>query len=219
MFLLAVALGAEWKMAGNPTRGWAVASGLGWGMALWTSLYEPVILLALVLALYGLFNRRALRNPARYPCYAVFLGVIVLGLAVDGVPASVPTPTILHYFPAWEKTIGELRTATPFDSLLYRWVGFGLIAPPLLLALAWRRDRRAGAMLAVVFAAYLLTLSQIRWGYFFGIVFAMSLPWQLAVFPRRWMGWCFSSRASGRSPGMGRPFLLNEANRERAIEE
>jgi len=35
-----------------------------------------------------------------------------------------------------------------------------------------------------------LTLWQIRWGYFFGLVFVMSLPFQFAVFRKPWIGWC-----------------------------
>jgi len=191
MFLLAVGLGAEWIMAVRPTCAWGIASGLAWGLALWTSLYEPVILLALVAALYGVFQRRGLWGPVRYPGYAVLLGVLLLGLAVDGWPAIMPSKTIVRYFPAWEKTIGELATATPLDSLLYRWVGFGLIASPLLLLISCIRERRNAAILIVLAVTYLLTLSQVRWGYFFGTVFVMSLPWQLAVLPRRWIGWCF----------------------------
>ena len=42
---LLVALAAEWTLEEKPSRGWSVVSGLSWGLALWVSLYEPLILL------------------------------------------------------------------------------------------------------------------------------------------------------------------------------
>ncbi len=219
MFLLAAGLGAEWKLHPRPTRAWGLVSGLAWGLALWTSLYEPVVLFVLVAALALFFDRSGLGDRARYPGYAAFLCVVLLGLAVDGWPVSVPDQTVLRYFPAWEKTIGELATARPWDSLLYRWVGFGLIASPILLGVAAFREKKVAALLVLLVVTWLLTLSQVRWGYFFGLAFVMSLPWQLAVLRWRWLGWCFFL---GCLWPVAREWddhlLLNASNREQAIE-
>ena len=56
--LLLVALAAEWILDEKPSVGWSVASGLAWGLALWVSLYEPLILLG-TLALFSLARRGA----------------------------------------------------------------------------------------------------------------------------------------------------------------
>jgi asparagine N-glycosylation enzyme membrane subunit Stt3 len=71
--LLLVAFVAEWILAEKPSVGWSVASGLSWGMALWVSLYEPLILLG-GLALFSLFSRRSNWTctiaPARVVCFS-----------------------------------------------------------------------------------------------------------------------------------------------------
>ena len=54
---MAAALTAEWALWRQPSRGWGWASGVAWAMGLWTSLYEPVILLAAVVAAGLIWNR------------------------------------------------------------------------------------------------------------------------------------------------------------------
>ena len=46
--LITVALCAEWTLASTDTRGWSLISGAAWGLALWVSFYEPLVLLALL---------------------------------------------------------------------------------------------------------------------------------------------------------------------------
>src|SRR4051794_21891014 len=46
--LIVVALCAEWTLALADSRAWSLASGAAWGLALWVSLYEPLILLAVI---------------------------------------------------------------------------------------------------------------------------------------------------------------------------
>ncbi|MHA3770030.1 hypothetical protein ACXR0O_00670 [Verrucomicrobiota bacterium sgz303538] len=45
LFLMAVALGADWVFTERRTLAWAATSGVAWGLALWVSVYEPGILL------------------------------------------------------------------------------------------------------------------------------------------------------------------------------
>jgi hypothetical protein len=61
----------------------------------------------------------------------------------------------------------------------------------ILLLLARRLDRRALPMLVMLVAVTLLSLWQARWGYFLGIVFAWSLPWQMQALRRSWAAWLF----------------------------
>jgi len=189
MLCMAVAFGAEWCFAQKPSRGWGVASGAAWGLALWTSLYEPLVLLGAVLILYLIFDRRKLWARERRDGGIVFAGIIVLALLIQGWPVSVPDVTFLRYFPKWEQTVGELASVSPFSSLLYRWVGLTLIASPVLLFMRCRETKRVIPMLLLLLLVWGLTLWEIRWGYFFALIFAMSLPFQFVVFRKPWIAW------------------------------
>ena len=198
MLCVAVALGAEWCFAQKPSRGWGIASGAAWAMGLWVSLYEPLVLLVVTMVLYLIFDRRKLWVRERREGHAVFAGIIVLMLLIDGIPFSPPDKMLLEYFPRWEKTIGELASINIRDLLgflpslhpvLYGWVGFGLLMSPALFFLRSRDDKRAIAAFMMVSVVFGLTLWQSRWGYFFALVFAMSLPCQFAVFRKPWIAW------------------------------
>ena len=190
MLCVAVALGAEWCFSRKPSQGWGIASGAAWGLGLWVSLYEPLVLLAVTALLYLAFDRRKLWVPERRAGYAVFAGILALMLIINGLPFSPPDTLLLEYFPRWEKAIGELTSVGIFNPLLYGWAGLGLIAAPVLLVLRYREDKRALPLLIILFVVWGLTLWQIRWGYFFGIYFAMTLPFQFAVFRKPWIVWC-----------------------------
>ena len=188
MLCLVVALGAEWCFSQKPSRGWGIASGAAWGLGLWVSLYEPLILLALVALLYLIFDRRKLWAPERKAGYAVFAAIIALMLLIDGLPFSPPDKILLEYFPRWETTIEEMKPVGFFAPL--EWAGYGLIAAPVLLLLRYREDKRVVPILIMLLAVYGLTIWQRRWGYFFGIVFTMSLPFIFAGLRKSWTVGC-----------------------------
>lgn len=189
MLCVAVALGAEWCLAQEPSRGWGIASGIAWGLGLWTSLYEPLILLLIVLFLYLIFDRRKLVAKERRDGYLLLAGILLVAVLVQGWPYSIPGKTFTQYFPKWEHTVGELSSAGIFSMLIYRWTGFGLIAAPVVLAWRSRQDKRLIALLVMVLALWGLTLWQIRWGYFFVLVFAMAAPFVFGIFRKPWMAW------------------------------
>jgi len=115
--------------------------------------------------------------------------VLLLAAGVDGWKVSVPDPTVRAYFANWSQTVGELNHVT-LGGLL-KWSGWLLLpAPLILLWLGWKKQDRAAwfwwVMLTLVSA---LTCWQARWGYFFGLVFVMSLPTLLGIFSRRWIAW------------------------------
>jgi hypothetical protein len=60
------------------------------------------------------------------------------------------------------------------------------------VALAWLFRRRVEARLALwlVLASLALTLWQVRWGYFLGLIFALTLPLQMLAVRRQWIPWC-----------------------------
>ena len=188
MLCVVVALGAEWAFSQKPSRGWGIASGAAWGLGLWVSLYEPMVLLAITVLLYLVFDRRKLWAPERRAGGIVFVVMLALMLLIDGLPFSPPDKMLMEYFPRWELNIGELAHAGIFIGPL-EWAGYALLAAPVLLALRYREDKRAVAVLVLLLAVWGFTAWQQRWGYFFAIVFAMALPVFFAVLRKWWIVW------------------------------
>ena len=187
----AVALCAEWRLWRSPSRGWGIVGGAAWALGLWTSLYEPTILLALVLVAALIWNRPALFHRTRLPGLAVGGGILLLALLVEGWRVSAPPGFgeggAAEYFAAWSQQIGELASLPPWSPTLYAWTGLGLLAAPVLLW--WNRGTEkpvARANLLLLLAVFALTCWQVRWGYFLPLVYALSLPWQTAATPARW---------------------------------
>ena len=187
----AVALCAEWRLWRGPSRGWGIVSGVAWALGLWTSLYEPTILLALVLLTALIWNRPALWRRDRLPGLAIGGGILLLALLIEGwrlgAPPGFGEDGAAEYFAAWSRQIGELGQVPPWSPTLYAWTGLGLLAAPVLLCLNRGPDRpiaRANAFLLL--AVFALTCWQIRWGYFLPLVYALGLPWQVDVLPPRW---------------------------------
>ena len=189
IFLMAVALGAEWALTRAQSRAWAVIGGAAWGLGLWVSLYEPLMLLACLLSLGLVFKRRAFFTRERALEYGLASGLFALSIGLEGWRVEVPGSTILRYFPNWEKTIGELSHLSPWSPLLLHWVGLLLYAAPVLFVLRVRADKRAIPLLLFVAGLFGLTLWQARWGYFFALVFAMSLPFAMGAIRWRGVAW------------------------------
>ena len=192
MLTLTMAFGAELALAQTAEtaesvvsqRRWGMVSGISWGLSLWVSLYEPVILLAVVVVLWLALDRRALFSRQRLPGAMACLAIIGLSLVLEGWPVAIPDAAMRGYFANWQHTIGELMNLRPVQ--LFAWVGWWMVASPVLLLLAWRLDRRALPLLAMLVVVALLTLWQARWGYFLGIAFAWTLPWQMQALRRTW---------------------------------
>jgi hypothetical protein len=144
----------------------------------------------MVAGLWLCLDRGAFLSRERLPGACVFGAILLLSLLVEGWPISVPDSAVRALFPNWQHTIGELSHLRM--PLLFGWLGWSVLPAPVLLGLAWRQDRRAVPMLVVLGGVFLLTLWQVRWGYFLGVVYAWTLPWQLQVLPRAWLAWlCF----------------------------
>jgi asparagine N-glycosylation enzyme membrane subunit Stt3 len=58
LVFIVVAVCAEWSLASADSRGWSLMSGAAWGLALWVSFYEPLILLAIVVVAQLLAARK-----------------------------------------------------------------------------------------------------------------------------------------------------------------
>ncbi|MEO6786190.1 MAG: hypothetical protein ABI318_08655, partial [Chthoniobacteraceae bacterium] len=195
MFLLAVALGCElWLIrpeddAKKTHRFWGIAAGSAWGLALWVSLYEPLLLLLPVIVARLLRERKALLAWGSREEWFAMIGFVLLGLLVDGWRIEVPSAELRESFGRWSATIGELRHLNPTDRLLWEWLGLLVVATPVLLCLAGREDRCAFVLLGGFLLLLGLTVWQLRWGYFLVLIFVVSLPWQLRAFRDTRIAW------------------------------
>ncbi len=195
IFLMTVALAAELAQARDPSVKWSTIAGAAWGLGLWVSLYEPLILMATILVTKLLFFRAQLFSRARLRGHVLLLAIVAVALLIERWHMTLPDATMLHYFGSWKQQIGEmspmwkLSPGSIFQSLLFSWVGFGLFAAPLLLIARIRDAKRSILLLALLAVTFTLTITQVRWGYFFALVFAMSLPWQLSLFRKQWLVW------------------------------
>jgi hypothetical protein len=205
IFLVAVGIGAELIMARAPRVSWSIVSGAAWGLALWVSLYEPLVIVAIIFLTKLIFYRPSLFVKERIPGLLVMAAILAFAWFIDGpwlyksFQIEAHDQTLRNYFSNWSSSIEEMKSAsslgvnpdgsTVFWEFLHRWVGFGLLASPLLLIARLRDTKRSLLLLTLLTVTFILTMFEIRWGYFFALIFAMSLPWQLSLFRRKWLVW------------------------------
>jgi hypothetical protein len=204
MLLTTVAICAEWSLRKDPTAHWSGVSGIAWGVALWVSAYEPLILLLLVVACDVV---RLLRDRKREPGtenaaqsvaataiwgrerrlgWILFAAVIAIALLIERRIPSLPALYSSGIIRNWLHTIGELAPVRPLDPIWFRWAGYLIVVAPILVLLQLPASRKTalaecdkGAppfLLVLLGATYLLTIWQARWGYFFLSIFAVALP-------------------------------------------
>jgi len=189
LLLTGGALAAELALWTRPSRSWSIISAVCWALALWTSLFEPLILLFAVLACrVFVLGRKAWRinNPA---APAVFLVLLAAAFLFDGWRPLASSPETREFFPRWSQTIGELNHLTLAQ--LFQWTGWLLPVAPILLVLRFikEKSRVCLALAVLVLLTSGLSLWYARWGYFLAIVFAFSLPWALASIPKKPVVW------------------------------
>ena len=185
--LVTIAICAEWALRTERSRNWSLVSGLAWGLAIWISAYEALILFLLMVLVTVLSDRRSLIGSHRRIGWIAFAMIIAVAFAIE---RRVPSLPIFHpnseFFKNWSRAIGELAHVPPFNPVWFRWVGYMVVVAPLL---AWPRLRtqeggapcgRALLMFVLLLAAYLLTIWQARWAYFFVVIFLTLLPSLLA---------------------------------------
>ncbi|MFV0337670.1 MAG: hypothetical protein ACK5LK_05435 [Chthoniobacterales bacterium] len=191
---------ALWYLPGGArqVRWWQIAWGMGWGFALWASLYEPLILLGLVLVLRVAFTPRAAwRDLKRHWLAPLVTGVLLLvSFLLEGFPKVSASGASYEEFQRWAQSIGELA-GVPVLQSAFSWMGWLALPLPFLLVgnfLQMWRKREAGSgsrlreriplLLCILFIVVGVLLAwHIRWGYFFVLVGALALPWALGVVP------------------------------------
>jgi hypothetical protein len=182
ILLATIGVCAEWRLRHTTSRTWSVVSGTAWGLAFWVSLYEPVVLLLLILLLGFLRDRQSLFGGDRRVGWAVFAAILGFALLIE---QRVPALAIFRrkqMFVNWSGSIGELRHVSLLDPAWFGWGGYLIVIAPLLVWVAVRMSKSMSKtarppvfILVLLVASYLLTIWQARWGYFFVLVFAMAL--------------------------------------------
>ena len=105
--------------------------------------------LAAVLAFWLAFDRRALLAPERRAGWIVFAAILAVAFAMEGWRIAMPDAAMRAYFANWKAHIGELAHLDLRSPLLSAWLGWMVMAAPVLLFLSARQDRRAALMLVL----------------------------------------------------------------------
>ncbi|MGC1481373.1 MAG: hypothetical protein WA771_12760 [Chthoniobacterales bacterium] len=185
---------AEIMLRQRPSRPWIIAWGLLWGCALWVTLYEPLILLGIVLVSRFLSpqttssSRRGMTVAALIAAAAFLAGVLF-----DGWRIGPPPPEVGEYFPRWSTLLGELNSVPPFSGAWLTW--FGYLLPAIIPLAIWTSLQshesksalieQSILLISLTVATYGLTIWQVRWSPFFIIPAALLLPAALSAIPSR----------------------------------
>jgi hypothetical protein len=188
MLLVTVAICAEWSLqaetssVSDPDRSkWSVVSGIAWGLAIWTSAYESLVLFLLVLVASALKNPITISARSRRGGWVCFVLVVLIALLIE---RRMPSLSILYsdsLFQNWARTIGELAHISPANPIWLHWCGYLLLVTPLLVWLSVIKTRHKGNeitpkfVIALFVATCFLTIWQARWAYFFVLIFALAL--------------------------------------------
>jgi hypothetical protein len=192
ILLVTIAICAEWNLQAEDgtslrlvaTDGckWSAVSGVAWGLAIWTSAYESLVLFLLVMVVTALQNPKAAWTKSRRAGWLCFVLVIAIALLIE---RRIPSLSILYLEPLfqnWARTIGELAHVSPANPIWLRWTGYLLLVTPFLIWISATKSRRESELKTPVFvfvllvATYALTIWQARWAYFFVLLFALALP-------------------------------------------
>jgi hypothetical protein len=192
VFTLGIALVAEHRMLVQPGRFWTILGGVMWGLGLWVSLFEPLILLVANCLLGIGFARGAWKNRARIVWAVCLFAVVVFAYAVEGIPYAMPDMQFRDAFVRWGDSIGELRGLGGIEAFGY-WLGALIWIAPVALWICFHREigpGRGWLKVAGGLAAFtvILTYWQVRWSPYAVLSFALMTPWMLSVPKQAWQG-------------------------------
>ena len=208
MLLLTIAICAEWSLqcdvgqaieVNRPYlqtyRRWSIVSGIAWGLAIWTSAYESLVLFLLLMVVSALKDPKAISARTRRAGWLCFALVIVIALLIE---RRIPSFSIVYsnpLFQNWAHTIGELTHISPANPIWLRWCGYLLLVTPFLVWFSVAKTRHKSELtpppfvVVLLVATYVLTIWQARWGYFFVLIFALALARLLEPIKSRGAVW------------------------------
>jgi hypothetical protein len=166
--LMAMGLTAEyerWHIELTPKRAWNIFAGVVWGLACWTSLFEPPVVVGSLIVFNLIVRRR--ESPAFLNSFGI---VMLLALIIEGVHifnVATLAPEYRQYLVNWLSTIAEVQTMS-FSDVIDEMT-LVLIALPFI---AWRLWAREGERVTDSYLILLTTLLcilaclQRRWIYY-----------------------------------------------------
>lgn len=103
--LLTVALTAEYeRWEKDAPRAWHIAAGIVWGLVCWTSLYEPLFIVVLLVVFNFIVRRR------ESVAFGISFGVVMLlALLIEGVHVYIPPPEMRPVLDRWLQFIAEMQ--------------------------------------------------------------------------------------------------------------
>ncbi len=196
LLLVTIAICAEWRLRSEPAPGWSTLSGIAWGLAIWVSAYEPLVLLVLVLGTGLLQDRQSLFAKSRRAGWISFALIIAVAVLSERRIPSMSIFSSNEIFNNWARTVGELAHVSPLNPIWFRWAGYMIAVTPLLIWFTVRKRNGSGLgqrtpplIIVLLVASYFLTIWQARWAYFFVSIFAIALPSLLDPIKSRMSVW------------------------------
>ena len=184
--LIAVAVCADWILLSEPSPAWSFTAGAAWAIALWVSLYEPLLVMGTVMAVHGAkyFWRGPRRDSTDWLKWIVFAAVLLVAIVVERRAPAWPDPRLAWALQNWGATVGELHRVRIPSTLWFEWCGWLVLLTPILF---WKRNAPA-FLLVLLLVTFALTITQARWSYFFVLFFALVAPALLQSIPNRHLG-------------------------------
>jgi hypothetical protein len=182
MLLVTIAICAEWRLRQSPTAAWSALSGIAWGLAIWISAYESLVLFSITMVVSVLEDRKAIFANYRRIGWFCFALIVATALLIEQRISTVPIFRSNEIFKNWARTIGELAHISLANPIWFRWAGYMIAVAPILFWLSIRKREdgvptgRALPVYVILIAVYFLTIWQARWAYFFVLIFAIALP-------------------------------------------
>lgn len=192
--LMAMGLTAEyerWQIELTPKRAWNIFAGIVWGLACWTSLFEPSVVVV-VLVLFNLIVRRR-ENAAFLISFGIVIAAMLL-LEGGHIFSNIfniysLTPENLQYSLNWLRTIAEVRPVS-YAAFIQQMTCLSFIL--LVPFLSWRLLRREGdkradllLILLTVLLAILMFVQQ-RWIYYANLAELFLIVRYCQIAPLRW---------------------------------
>ena len=187
--LTTIALAANFAFVRTARPAWAWTSAGVWGLALWVSWFEPLVLLATQEVARTITLRRS-SYPAVWRRGLLLTASLALAAwAFEGFRNPWPDPVVREFFPRWAALLGELQSAAP--QALFAWTGWLLVPAPLLLAWNYGKTRDPLALIVLVLLAVVTALTgwQARWNPWLAAIFCLALPWILRPLAKPWLVW------------------------------
>ena len=187
--LTVLALASNFAFIRTARGAWAWTSGAAWGLALWVSWFEPLVLLAAQELTRAIFLRRDGWPVVWRRALLLAAGIALVAWALEGFRNPWPDPIVREFFPRWATLLGELQGVTP--QTMFAWTGWLLVPAPLLLLWSYYQSRDPLALNALLLLVIVTALTgwQARWGAWQAAIFCLALPWMLAPLRKSWIIW------------------------------